>query len=42
LKVGLTIAEFAQLLVKGTFAREKLYAIAAGLVGIDTIVQACT
>ncbi len=41
LKAGLSLYQFAELLVKGTFAKEKLYAIAAGVIGIDTIVSAC-
>jgi hypothetical protein len=41
LKAGLTIAEFAKLLVKGTYKAEKLLAVAGAVIGIDSIVSAC-
>ena len=41
LKAGLSINEFAKLLVQGTFAKEKLLAIAGSVTGISTIISAC-
>ena len=41
LREGLSIFEFAKLLVKGTYSSEKLMAVAGGITGISTVVSAC-
>lgn len=41
LKAGLTMGELASLLVKATFPREKVLALAAAITGVDVILAAC-
>lgn len=41
LKAGLSLYEFATLLVKGTFKAEKLLAVAGAVTGVSSIIDAC-